>query len=127
LSVRQEDIRLVGHAIECRINAEDPARNFMPAPGRVVDYLPPGGIGVRVDSAVYPGYTVPPYYDSMVAKLIVWAPTREQAIARMSRALSEFRVEGIQTTIPFHMKLMENEQFQSGQFTTRFLEENTIL
>ncbi|MDQ0188358.1 acetyl-CoA carboxylase biotin carboxylase subunit [Alicyclobacillus cycloheptanicus] len=127
LSVRQEDIQLVGHAIECRINAEDPARNFMPAPGRVVDYLPPGGIGVRVDSAVYPGYTVPPYYDSMVAKLIVWAPTREQAIARMSRALSEFRVEGIQTTIPFHMKLMENEQFRSGQFTTRFLEENTIL
>ncbi|WDL97026.1 acetyl-CoA carboxylase biotin carboxylase subunit [Alicyclobacillus sp. ALC3] len=126
LSVRQEDIHLTGHAIECRINAEDPERNFMPTPGPVIEYLPPGGIGVRVDSAVYTGYTVPPYYDSMVAKLIVWAPTRELAIARMRRALSEFRIEGIKTTIPFHLKLMDNEAFRAGDVTTRFLEEHTI-
>lgn len=126
LSVRQEDIHLTGHAIECRINAEDPERNFMPTPGPVIEYLPPGGIGVRVDSAVYAGYTVPPYYDSMVAKLIVWAPTRELAIARMRRALSEFRIEGIKTTIPFHLKLMDNEAFRAGDVTTRFLEEHTI-
>lgn len=126
LSVAQEDIHLVGHAIECRINAEDPERNFMPTPGPVIDYLAPGGIGVRVDSAVYPGYTVPPYYDSMVAKLIVWAPNRDLAIARMRRALSEFRVEGIKTTIPFHLKLMDNEAFRAGDVTTRFLEEHTI-
>ncbi len=126
LSVRQEDIHLTGHAIECRINAEDPERNFMPTPGPVIEYLPPGGIGVRVDSAVYAGYTVPPYYDSMVAKLIIWAPTRELAIARMRRALSEFRIEGIKTTIPFHLKLMDNEAFRAGDVTTRFLEEHTI-
>lgn len=126
LSVRQEDIQLTGHAIECRINAEDPERNFMPTPGPVIEYLPPGGIGVRVDSAVYAGYTVPPYYDSMVAKLIIWAPTRELAIARMRRALSEFRIEGIKTTIPFHLKLMDNEAFRAGDVTTRFLEEHTI-
>lgn len=127
LSIRQENVVLLGHAIECRVNAEDPERNFMPSPGTIVDYLPPGGIGVRVDSAAYPGYTVPPYYDSMIAKLIVWAPTRHQAIQRMQRALSEFRIEGVKTTIPFHMTLLQNEKFQAGDVTTRFLEENPLL
>jgi acetyl-CoA carboxylase biotin carboxylase subunit len=127
LSVRQEDIQLRGHAIECRINAEDPERNFMPSPGTITEYLPPGGIGVRVDSAAYPGYTVPPHYDSMIAKLIVWAPTREQAIDRMIRALMEFRIEGVKTTIPFHLKLLQHEKFRAGDVSTRFLEEYTVM
>lgn len=126
LSIRQEDVQLTGHAIECRINAEDPDRNFMPSPGRITEYLPPGGIGVRVDSAAYAGYLVPPYYDSMIAKLIVWAPTREQAIDRMVRALSEYRVEGVKTTIPFHLRLMRHPKFRAGDVTTRFLEENEV-
>ncbi|AKU25717.1 acetyl-CoA carboxylase biotin carboxylase subunit [Geobacillus stearothermophilus] len=122
LSLTQEDVSFNGWAIECRINAENPAKNFMPSPGKIAMYLPPGGPGVRVDSAAYPGYTIPPYYDSMIAKLIVHAPTREEAIARMRRALSEFVIEGIHTTIPFHIKLMEHEKFQSGEFNTKFLE-----
>lgn len=127
LSVKQEDIVLRGHAIECRINAEDPFRHFAPSPGTIRSYLAPSGPGVRVDSACYPGYTIPPYYDSMVAKLIVWAPTRDQAIARMLSALSEYEIEGIQTTIPFHMALLQNERFRKGDVSTRFLEENPIL
>ncbi|SIS63102.1 acetyl-CoA carboxylase biotin carboxylase subunit [Alicyclobacillus vulcanalis] len=127
LSVRQEDVVLRGHAIECRINAEDPFRQFAPSPGTIRSYLAPSGPGVRVDSACYPGYTIPPYYDSMVAKLIVWAPTREQAIARMLSALSEYEIEGVQTTIPFHVALLQNERFRKGDVTTRFLEENPIL
>ncbi|MCL6516196.1 acetyl-CoA carboxylase biotin carboxylase subunit [Alicyclobacillus sp.] len=127
LSIRQEDVTLTGHAIECRINAEDPERNFLPSPGRITAYLPPGGIGVRVDSAAYPGYVVPPTYDSMIAKLIVWAPTREQAIDRMQRALGEFRIEGVRTTIPFHQRLLRNEKFRAGDVSTRFLEENPVL
>ncbi|MCL6600451.1 MAG: acetyl-CoA carboxylase biotin carboxylase subunit, partial [Alicyclobacillus macrosporangiidus] len=127
LSIRQEDVVLSGHAIECRINAEDPERNFMPSPGKIEAYLPPGGIGVRVDSAAYPGYVVPPTYDSMIAKLIVWAPTRDQAIDRMLRALGEFRIEGVRTTIPFHQRLLRHEKFRSGDVTTRFLEEYPIL
>ncbi|AMX82940.1 acetyl-CoA carboxylase biotin carboxylase subunit [Geobacillus subterraneus] len=122
LSLTQEDVAFNGWAIECRINAENPAKNFMPSPGKIAMYLPPGGPGVRVDSAAYPGYTIPPYYDSMIAKLIVHAPTREEAIARMRRALGEFVIEGIHTTIPFHIKLMEHEKFQSGEFNTKFLE-----
>jgi acetyl-CoA carboxylase biotin carboxylase subunit len=127
LSVTQEEIQLRGHAIECRINAEDPERNFMPSPGTITEYVPPGGIGVRVDSAAYPGYTVPPYYDSMIAKLIVWAPTREQAIDRMIRALTEFRIEGVKTTIPFHLKLLGHEKFREGDVSTRFLEEYQVM
>ncbi|MBF8378712.1 acetyl-CoA carboxylase biotin carboxylase subunit [Alicyclobacillus mali] len=127
LSVKQEDVALRGHAIECRINAEDPYRQFAPSPGTIRSYLAPSGPGVRVDSACYPGYTIPPYYDSMVAKLIVWAPTRDQAIARMVSALSEYEIEGIQTTIPFHMALLQNERFRKGDVSTRFLEENPIL
>ncbi|MBS2969586.1 acetyl-CoA carboxylase biotin carboxylase subunit [Metabacillus sp. KIGAM252] len=122
LSIKQEDVVFKGWAIECRINAENPSKNFMPSPGKIEMYLPPGGLGVRVDSAVYPGYTIPPYYDSMIAKLITYGETREEAIARMKRALSEFVIEGISTTIPFHLKLLDHETFKSGNFNTKFLE-----
>jgi acetyl-CoA carboxylase biotin carboxylase subunit len=122
LSISQEDVVLEGWAIECRINAEDPDKNFMPCPGTITGYLPPGGFGVRVDSAAYTGYTVTPYYDSMIAKLIVWGATREEAINRMRRALSEFVVEGIKTTIPFHLKVLDHPAFQSGDVSTKFLE-----
>lgn len=110
------------HAIECRINAEDPAKDFRPSPGKITHLHMPGGHGVRVDSHVYAGYTIPPNYDSMIAKLIVSAQTREEALVRMKRALSEFVIEGIKTTIPFHIKLMDDEKFKSGQFTTAFME-----
>lgn len=122
LSFTQEDIKMNGWAIECRINAENPAKNFMPSPGRITEYLPPGGFGVRVDSAAYAGYMIPPYYDSMIAKLIVWGKDREEAIERMKRALDEFVVEGISTTIPFHLKVLDHEVFVSGHFDTKFLE-----
>jgi acetyl-CoA carboxylase biotin carboxylase subunit len=122
----QEDIEWRGHAIECRVNAEDPDKNFLPSPGRILNYLPPGGIGVRVDSAAYTGYAVPPYYDSMIAKLIVWAPTREQAIARMRRALEEFRVDGLATTIGFHLRLLDHPNFVAGDVNTRFLELHSV-
>ncbi|AIQ69979.1 acetyl-CoA carboxylase biotin carboxylase subunit [Paenibacillus graminis] len=126
LSFTQEDITINGWSIECRINAEDPERNFMPSPGKIGFYLPPGGLGVRVDSAAYPGYTISPFYDSMIAKLIVWAPTRQEAIAKMKRALSEFAVEGIHTTISFHQKLLEHPVFLNGNFDIKFLEEYEI-
>ncbi|OES45131.1 acetyl-CoA carboxylase biotin carboxylase subunit [Domibacillus iocasae] len=123
LSYKQEDITISGWAIECRINAESPEHDFRPSPGRVIEYLPPGGFGVRVDSAVYAGYTIPPFYDSMTAKVIVWAETREEAIQKMKRSLNEMVITGIETTIPFHLRLLEQELFQKGTFTTRFLEE----
>lgn len=126
LPFSQADIEMNGWSIECRINAEDPSRNFIPSPGHVKYYLPPGGPGVRVDSAVYPGYTITPHYDSMVAKLIVWGPTREEAIARMRRALDEFVIEGVQTTIPFHQRLLEHPKFISGDFDIKFLEEHDV-
>ncbi|AOK88791.1 acetyl-CoA carboxylase biotin carboxylase subunit [Paenibacillus sp. SEL1] len=126
LSFTQEEVTINGWAIECRINAEDPDRNFMPAPGKIGFYLPPGGPGVRVDSAAYPGYSIPPYYDSMIAKLIVWAPTRQDAIAKMKRALSEFAIEGIPTTISFHQRLLEHPTFIRGDFDIKFLEENEV-
>ena len=122
LSLKQEDIQLHGHSIECRINAEDPSKNFMPCPGRLDDYVPPGGPGVRVDSACYPQCVIPPYYDSMVAKLIVHDKSRGQAIARMLRALDEFVIEGIWTTIPFHQAVLRSEEFRKGDFGTDFLE-----
>ncbi|AKF95299.1 acetyl-CoA carboxylase biotin carboxylase subunit [Brevibacillus laterosporus] len=122
LSFTQDDIVLDGWSIECRINAENPAKSFMPSPGKIEGYLAPGGFGVRIDSAVYPGYTIPPYYDSMIAKVIVWGKTREEAIERMKRALQELMIEGVHTTIPFHLKLLEHEVFISGQFDTKFLE-----
>jgi len=110
------------HAIECRINAEDPTQNFRPCPGKITNLHVPGGHGIRVDSHVYAGYTIPPNYDSMIAKLITVAQTREEAIAKMSRALMEFVIEGVQTTIPFHLKLMQNEDFIAGNYTTKFME-----
>lgn len=126
LSFSQNEVVLDGWSIECRINAEDPFRNFMPSPGKIDFYLAPGGPGVRVDSSAYPGYTISPYYDSMIAKLIVWGKTREEAITRMKRALAEFAIEGIHTTIPFHQKLLEHPAFLSGDFDIKFLEENEI-
>jgi acetyl-CoA carboxylase biotin carboxylase subunit len=110
------------HAIECRINAEDPYNDFRPSPGKITVLHQPGGHGVRVDSHIYAGYTIPPYYDSMIAKLITIAQTREEAIQTMERALSEFVIEGIKTTIPFHQQLMLNEDFRKGNYTTKFLE-----
>ncbi|QGM29912.1 acetyl-CoA carboxylase biotin carboxylase subunit [Bacillus sp. N3536] len=127
LPFAQKDIKLNGWAIECRINAENPDKNFMPSPGVVEFYLPPGGLGVRVDSAVYPGYTIPPFYDSMVAKLITYGETREEAIAKMKRALGEFAIEGVETTIAFHEKLMNHEVFVSGDFDTKFLEKYDVM
>jgi acetyl-CoA carboxylase biotin carboxylase subunit len=121
LGYSQGDIRFDGHAIECRINAEDPA-TFMPTPGRVTAFHAPGGLGVRVDSALYAGYFVPPYYDSMVAKLIVHAPTRLDAINRLRRALDEFAVLGIQTTIPLHRRIVDDPEFQAGDYTIHWLE-----
>jgi acetyl-CoA carboxylase, biotin carboxylase subunit len=111
-----------GHAIECRINAEDPANNFRPNPGKITDFHMPGGFGVRVDTHSYTGYLVPPYYDSLIAKLVVFAQTREGAIAKMAGALEEFTIEGIKTTIPFHRQVMLDERFRSGSFDTSFLE-----
>ncbi|WP_077299519.1 acetyl-CoA carboxylase biotin carboxylase subunit [Virgibacillus pantothenticus] len=127
LAYTQADIILEGWAIECRINAENPFKNFMPSPGTISMYLPPGGLGVRVDAAVYPDYRIPPYYDSMIAKLIAYGKTREEAIHRMKRALDEFIVEGVHTTIPFHQQIMEHPVFINGDFNTKFLEENPIV
>ncbi len=121
LSFKQEDIKLYGHAIECRINAEDPERNFLPAPGEINGYIPPGGFGVRVDSHVYSGYKIPPYYDSLISKLMCWAPTREEARRRMYRALKEYVITGVKTTLPFYQKLIEDEVFISGKFDTGFM------
>ncbi|GGD70085.1 acetyl-CoA carboxylase biotin carboxylase subunit [Paenibacillus nasutitermitis] len=126
LSIKQEDLKINGWSMECRINAEDPDRNFMPSPGQIQFYLPPGGLGVRVDSAAYPGYTISPHYDSMIAKLIVWGETRQDVIARMKRALAEFAIDGIRTTIPFHMKLLNHPKFIKGDFDIKFLEEHDI-
>ncbi|MCB9252162.1 MAG: acetyl-CoA carboxylase biotin carboxylase subunit [Flavobacteriales bacterium] len=110
------------HCIECRINAEDPYKNFAPSPGKITTLHKPGGHGIRVDSHIYSGYTIPPNYDSMIAKLIVVAQTREECIVKMKRALDEFVIEGIKTTIPLHMQLMQNEDFIKGNFTTKFME-----
>jgi len=110
------------HAIECRINAEDPFNNFRPSPGTITNFHSPGGHGVRVDTHVYAGYTIPPYYDSMIAKLICVAQTREEAISTMERALSEFVIEGVKTTIPMHLRLMADPNFRAGNFTTKFME-----
>jgi acetyl-CoA carboxylase biotin carboxylase subunit len=114
------------HAIQCRINAEDPDRNFAPCPGLITDYHAPGGHGVRLDTHVYSGYSIPPYYDSMISKLIVVAQTRDEAILKMQRALDEYVIEGVKTTIPFHQRLMRHERFKSGDFTTKFMEEETV-
>jgi acetyl-CoA carboxylase biotin carboxylase subunit len=123
LSLEQEDVPMVGHAIEFRINAEDPDQDFMPSPGEISWLEVPGGPGVRVDSAIYQGYQIPPFYDSMVGKLIVWALTREEAISRARRALREYRLEGVKTTIPLHLRLLKGEAFRSGEYHTGYLEE----
>ncbi|WP_066060670.1 acetyl-CoA carboxylase biotin carboxylase subunit [Neobacillus soli] len=127
LTLNQQDVTFTGWAIECRINAENPEKNFLPSAGKINMYLPPGGFGVRIDSAAYPGYTIPPYYDSMIAKVIAYGNTREEAISRMKRALSEFVVEGIHTTIPFHLKLLDHETFVEGNFNTKFLELHDVM
>lgn len=124
LSVTQEEVKFTGHAIECRINAEDPDRNFLPSPGRVDAYIAPGGPGVRVDSHCYPGYSIPPFYDSLVSKLICWGQDRAEAIQRMQRALDEYAITGIKTTIPFHQKVLANSHFQRGDVTTDFIEKH---
>jgi acetyl-CoA carboxylase biotin carboxylase subunit len=112
----------LGHVIECRINAEDPSAGFRPCPGKITTFNLPGGYGIRVDTHAYAGYVVSPYYDSLIAKLIAKGRNREEAIAKMHRALDEFVVEGIKTTIPFHKKLMQNDVFRSGEFDTNFIE-----
>ncbi len=121
LAYEQKDVIFAGHAIECRINAENP-ETFVPSPGLITAFNIPGGPGVRVDTAIYPGYFVPPYYDSLIAKLIVHARTRELAIARMRRALESMVIEGIKTTVSLHLKIMDDPEFQSGQYTTKFME-----
>jgi len=127
LPYKQDNITINGHAIEYRINAENPYKNFMPSPGKITQYLAPGGYGVRIESACYTNYTIPPYYDSMVAKLIVHEPTRDEAIMTGIRALSEYLILGIDTTIPFHLKLMNNDIFKSGDYNTNFLEKYNIM
>lgn len=126
LNIKQSDVTVRGHAIECRINAEDPDKNFMPCPGKITLYHMPAGPGVRVDSAAYQEYQIPPYYDSMIAKLIVWDQSREAAIARMLRALGEFEIEGIKTTIPFHMQVLNNPYFRKGEVYTNFIQTRLI-
>lgn len=123
LSFKQEDVILKGHAIECRINAEDPEKDFMPCPGEIKGYIAPGGFGIRVDSHSYPGYKIPPYYDSMIGKLICWGRDREEARRRMYRALKEYVITGVKTTIPFHQEIIENDIFISGNFNTGFIAE----
>lgn len=123
LRLKQEDVVIRGHAIECRINAEDPEHNFRPSPGRISGYLPPGGPGVRIDSHVYTDYQIPPYYDSLIGKLIVWGPDRATAINRMKRALRECAITGLPTTIGFHQRIIENPQFLQGNVNTGFLQE----
>jgi len=113
----------VGHAIQCRINAEDPLNDFRPSPGLITNYHSPGGHGIRIDTHVYAGYSIPPYYDSMISKLITVAQTREEALTKMERALSEYIIEGVKTTIPFHQKLLQQPKFRDGKITTKFLEE----
>jgi acetyl-CoA carboxylase biotin carboxylase subunit len=121
LEVSQADVRLTGHSLECRINAEDPDR-FLPSPGRVTNFRAPGGPGVRVDSHAYVGYVMPPYYDSLLAKVIVHGRDRGEAIVRMQRALDETQIQGVQTTIPFHQKVLRHPDFLAGRTSTRFLE-----
>jgi acetyl-CoA carboxylase biotin carboxylase subunit len=127
LSWTQDQIEFRGHAIECRINAEDPDRNFMPSPGRVDAYIAPGGPGVRIDSHCYPGYVIPQFYDSLVSKLIVWGADRQEAIARMQRALDEYAITGIKTTIPFHQRVLSHPVFQKGDVSTDFIEKHMTL
>jgi acetyl-CoA carboxylase biotin carboxylase subunit len=124
LSVRQGDVRIRGHAIECRINAEDPAA--VPAPGCITSWVPPQGAGIRVDSHCYPGYVVPPHYDSLIAKLICAGEDRAAAVELIRRALRRFRVEGVESTIPFHLQLVTHPDFRAGRTTTRWVEQTLV-
>ena len=126
ISVKQDEIQLSGHAIECRINAEDATHNFRPAPGRITGWLPPGGPGVRVDSHVYTGYDIPPFYDSLIGKVIVWGRNREMAMTRMKRALNECAVTGIPTTVEFHLALLDRPEFINGDIHTKFVEQEML-
>jgi acetyl-CoA carboxylase biotin carboxylase subunit len=123
LSLTQHDIKLVGHAIECRINAEDPSRNFVPTPGKITFFHMPQGFGVRFDTHIFAGYSIPSHYDSLIGKLICYGKTRDEAIARMIRCLEELVIEGIPTTIPFHQIIMDNKKFLAGDLSTNFLDE----
>lgn len=127
LSLRQEDVKLTGHSIECRINAEDPERDFLPTPGKITAVHIPGGPGIRMDTHIYAEYVVPPYYDSLLGKLIVWGRNREEAIQRMNRALSELVIEGVKTTIPFHLQVINTDLFREGIFGTDFIEQHLSL
>ncbi|WP_294490987.1 ATP-grasp domain-containing protein, partial [uncultured Ruminococcus sp.] len=127
LTIKQEDVKLTGHAIECRINAEDPAKDFRPSPGKINTMFIPGGFGVRVDTAAYPGYEIPPYYDSMIGKLIVHGKTREEAIAKMNWALAEFIVDGVATNVDFQLKLIRRPEFIDGNYDNGFLNRTDIL
>ena len=126
LGFKQDEIKLNGHAIECRINAEDPLHNFRPSPGKITGWLPPGGPGVRVDSHVYTGYEIPPFYDSLIGKLIVWGKDRKTAIKRMNRALNECAITGIPTTINFHLTLLNKTKFMKGKIHTKYVEEELL-
>jgi acetyl-CoA carboxylase biotin carboxylase subunit len=126
LDFTQKDVSINGHSIECRINAEDPSKGFMPCPGHITGFMPPGGLGVRVDTHCYTDYFMPPNYDSLMGKLIVWGRTRDQAIKRMQRCLDEFTITGIQSTIPFHQEVMVHQVFQSGLFCTDFIEKHMV-
>ena len=121
LAIRQSDVRLCGHAIECRINAENPT-DFRPSPGRVTEYHAPGGLGVRIDSALYQGYEVPPFYDSLVAKLIVHGASRDECLMRLRRALEEYVIGGIETTIPLHQRVVDDPEFRRAAYDIHWLE-----
>ena len=127
LAYRQEDIHLTGHAIECRINAENPAKGFRPSPGTITDVYLPGGKGIRIDSAIYSGYTIPPYYDSMVAKLIVWAKNRKEAIHKMQSAMGEVIIEGIDTNVDYQYEILNHPDYQSGNIDIEFISETMNL
>jgi acetyl-CoA carboxylase biotin carboxylase subunit len=122
LKIKQKELKPNGHSIECRINAEDPANNFIPSPGEITSVYQPGGPGTRVDTHIYAPYKIPPFYDSLIAKLIVWGEDRTEAIQRLNRALDEFVVEGIKTTIPFHKFVIQTPEFVAGDFDTHFIE-----
>ena len=124
LNISQDDVDCFGHAIECRINAENVEEGFIPSPGKIEKYIAPGGLGVRIDSHAYQGYEISPYYDSMIGKLIVHGITREEAIQKMKRALDEYTIDGISTTIPFYLEILDNEIYKNGIVTTKFIEEN---
>jgi acetyl-CoA carboxylase biotin carboxylase subunit len=126
ISFKQEDIQLRGHAIECRINAEDSTHNFRPSPGKITGWLPPGGPGVRIDSHVYTGYDIPPFYDSLIGKVIAWGKDRDAALKRMKRALNECAVTGIPTTVEFHLELLNREEFLRGEVHTKFVEQEML-